>query len=216
MELRLLIRWSAPVLVVGAVAAAFGAIIHPAGETRVYTGEALWVPSHVLIFAGLTLLVFGFMGLYLAHARATGMFGLVAFVITTIGLIISAGAALGVGSIVQPLTAARAPDLWELDGPLFTDPAVRLLLVLNYVWTVGLLLYAAALIRAEVRPSWPAWVIVAGAAFGVARAAVLATAPQVLGTAAPYLTADVLVVVLTVGVVALGWDIWSRSAIASD
>lgn len=216
MELRLLIRWSGPVLIIGAIAAAFGAIIHPAGETRVYTSEPLWVPSHLLIFAGVTLLVFGFMGLYLAHARATGMFGLVAFVITTIGLVVSAGAALGVGSIVQPLTAARAPDLWELDGPLFTDPAVRLLLAFNYVWTVGLLLYAAALIRSEVRPSWPAWVIVGGAEFGVVRAAALATTPRVLGSAAGYLTADVLVVVLTIGVIALGWDIWSRRAIASE
>ena len=100
--MRQQIRWSAPLLIVGAITATVGAIIHPPGETSVYTSEALWVPSYLLIFAGVTLLVFGFVGLYAAHARATGALGLVAFLITTIGLIVSAGTALAVGSILQP------------------------------------------------------------------------------------------------------------------
>ena len=210
------IRWSAPLLIVGAVTAAVGTIIHPPGETSVYTSEALWVPSHLMIFAGVTLLVFGFIGLYAAHAQVTGALGLVAFLITTVGLIVSAGIALAVGSILQPLTAAHAPDLWELDGPLFTHPAIRLLLGLNYVWTAGLLLFAIALTRAQVRPAWPAWLIVGGAALGIVRAAVLATVPQVLGTAAPYLTANVLVIILTIGVIGLGWDLWFQRMAAPD
>lgn len=208
--MRQQVRWSAPLLIVGAVTGAVGAIIHPPGETSAFTSEALWVPSHLLVFAGLTLLVFGFMGLYAAHARATAALGLIAFLITNVGLIVAAGSALAVGSIVQPLTAARAPELWELDGPLFTNGALRLLLGLNYVWTAGLLLFAVALIRTRVPPSWPAWLIVGGSVFGIVRAVVLATAPQLLGTAAPYITADLLVIVLTIGVVALGWDLWSN------
>ena len=144
MATRWLIRWSGLVLIVGAVVLVIHQVSHPLGEAAAYTREATWVPSHLLGYLAFQLLAFGVVGLYARQAQATGSLGLVAFVLTTVGLVIAAGGQLMVGAVLQPLTAARTPELWDPDGPVSIDRSVRLVFGLANLWVPGLVLMAIA------------------------------------------------------------------------
>ncbi len=207
-----MIRWTGLVLIVGAVVLVIHQLSHPLGEAAAYTREAMWVPSHLLGYLAFQLLAFGVIGLYARQARAAGRLGLVAFVLTTVGLVIAAGGQLMVGAVLQPLTAARTPELWDPDGPVSTDRAVRLVFGLANLWVPGLLLMAIATARARVLPRWPAWLIGVSAALGVVTVAAFDTSTQLGASNAPFVAADVLEAVLAVGLVGLGRALWAAPA----
>lgn len=213
MATRWLIRWSGLVLIVGAVVLVIHQVSHPLGEAAAYTREATWVPSHLLGYLAFQLLAFGVVGLYARQAQATGSLGLVAFVLTTVGLVIAAGGQLMVGAVLQPLTAARTPELWDPDGPVSIDRSVRLVFGLANLWVPGLVLMAIATARARVLPRWPAWLIGVSATLGIVTVAVFDISPQFGASNAPFVAADVLEAILAVGLVGLGRALWDTPAL---
>ena len=213
MAVHSLIRWSGLVLIVGAVVLVIHQVSHPTGEAAAYTREAMWLPSHLLGYLAFQLLAFGVIGLYGRQAEAAGPLGLVAFVVTTVGLVIVAGGQLLVGAALQPLTAARTPELWEPDGPVFTDRAFRLAFGLMNLWVPGLLLMAIATARARILPRWPTWLIGVSAVLGVLTVAAFGASTQLAASNVPFVAADVLEAVLAVGLVRLGRALWVAPAI---
>lgn len=202
------VRLSGLALIGGAFVLVIHQISHPLGESAAYTREALWVPSHLLGYLAFQLLAFGVIGLYARQAAAVGRLGVVAFALTTIGLVIAAGGQLMVGAILQPLTATRMPELWDLDGPVFTDRAFRIAFGLANLWVPGLLLMAIATARAHVFPRWPAMLVGASAALGIVTVAGIGALPQVFASNAPFIAADILQTILAIGLIGLGRALW--------
>lgn len=166
------------------------------------------MPSHVLGYLASQLLVFGLIGLYARQAQASGPLGLFAFVLTMVGLVVAAGGQLLVGATLQPLTAARTPELWDVDGPVFTDRAARLAFALANLLVPGLLLLAIATLRTRILPRWPAWLIAVSAALGILAVVGFGASPQLAATTVPFVAADILEAAIAVGLISLGRSLW--------
>jgi lysylphosphatidylglycerol synthetase-like protein (DUF2156 family) len=120
------IRLSGAALMLGGVLFAVHLFTHPAGETANYAFEPLWVPSHVIGAVASLLIALGLMGFYARQARQMGWFGLVAVVLTFVGLSITAGSLIFASAVLVPFLAAGGLDWADPpSGVLFAAPAFQ-------------------------------------------------------------------------------------------
>jgi hypothetical protein len=157
----------------------FGILVAASAVVRLLNGDS--VLAAWLAFAGVTLGLFGLVGLCVPYVERTGVPGLVAFVVAMIGFALSLGQLYGL--------TFNAPKTGPL-GPLFP---------LGYgPFLFGLLPFDALVIWTRVLPRWAAALLIVGAAMNVAGFA--AVGIRLLG-----------VVVFGVGVTWLGYALWTEA-----
>lgn len=155
-----LIRWSGLSLMLGGIGQAVELILHPPGETAQYVLEPLWGFAHWLGAFAWLLILFGLFGLYARQAQGIGRLGFVGFVMAVAGAALSAGTLMIFGGVLQPIIAAEAPQLLDLDGPFFTSSAFKFAFGLISAGFIGLLLLAIVTLRAGILPSLGSWILI--------------------------------------------------------
>jgi hypothetical protein len=184
---------------------------HPAGETAKYAFEPLWVPSHVIGALAFLLIALGLMGFYARQARQMGWLGLVAVVLTFVGLALTAGALIFASAVFVPFLAARGLDWADPpSGALYAAPAFQIAVGVGGVaLLVGLLLVAVATLRAHVLPPIGAWLVILTIPLSVVAIVLV----LFIGSSQQGLLQAVAGAVGGLGVAAWGWALWSEKGL---
>jgi hypothetical protein len=147
-----LIRWCGLAAILAGVLLSVAAILHIATETKNLSGSATTAPyalTWLLYLLGGVLLLLGLVGLYAHQSEASGILGLVSFLVAFLGTAFSVGSGW-YQLFVAPSLAVEAPE--ALDA----EPTGMLTLgfVLTFVvfLTLGWVLFGIAALRAGVYP----------------------------------------------------------------
>lgn len=202
-----LIRWSGLSLMLGGIGLAVHYITHPPGETAQYSLQPLWGFSHWLGAFASVLTLFGLFGLYARQAQRIGRLGFVGFVMAVAGGALSAGALMFGGAVIQPIIAAQAPQLLELDGPFFTSSALKVAGGLILAGQIGLLLLAIATLRARILPPIGSWIVISVVPAGVVAVLILLVKSDLLG-----IIQALLGTLIGAGALAWGYGLWRDPA----
>jgi hypothetical protein len=153
--LRVPVRVSAVSLTLSGIVVAILLLLHPSILDRpvgdVVRDTDVWQPLHVAFALMFPLAFIGASGLVALHGdklRTLGRVGLVCSFAGAIG-----GAGLGtVEALAFPVLAERAPDVLELQGPLFTSWPFIVIIILTVGWVLGLAIIGIAAARVAVFP----------------------------------------------------------------
>lgn len=118
--------------------------------------------SALSLIAG-PLVLLGLVGLYSHRPEAMGVFGLIAFLITFFGAVLTQGATWD-QAFTQPALAVAAPELLEADPP---GPIIFGLLLSYGLVNLGWLLFAVAALRARVFPRPASLLLIVGSLGGL-------------------------------------------------
>lgn len=199
MESSVLVRWSGMALIVSGVVTAVATLFHPMSDDPAAMASAVWPPVHILIGVGITIALFGLMGLYARQAENAGVLGLIGFIMAFSGAALLAGAILFLEGFVLPTLASDSASrgLVEMSGPLSTGPIIIAFLLTGVDFAVGFVLFGIATWMAGVLPRWGGLaMVIAGPLLGF-------TPPL------PVYAAMLGAVVLGIGFVWMGYALWS-------
>lgn len=156
--------WVAGPLLTAAVAP------HPSilqGEvSAVVTDTGSWVALHLMAAAGIALGWWGITCVVLLHRRALADWAVPIFVLATIGAFVL-GSVMVLEALMFPEVAHAAPELLELDGPVFGSWTFRLVSSLGGGYLVALGALGVGLARGGMWASAGRAVAVSTAAFAV-------------------------------------------------
>lgn len=200
MHTSTLIRW-------GGLAALVASIISIAIEiallavlgNQTYSVAALtteWSVLYSLRLIATILLMLGLVALFARQNQKMGTFGVVAFVIAAVGTMLVSGFAWAL-TFTFPAMAEAVPEFIDA----FTAaPSAGVVLTLFLV-TVGWLLFGIASLRAKVLPTAATWVVIVG---------------SFLALVLNMMTAPMSWLIFDVGVIWMGWWLWSERAEAKN
>ncbi len=137
--------------------------------TRVSAASGSWSLLLFISFVAAFLGLLALFGLYARQVRESGGFGLMAFLVAAIGLVLNMGF-LWSGLFLVPALTEAAPDFLDAtdSGPQggvavgFISTAV--------VFALGWTLIAIVTLRTRLFPAAPAWLLIAGAVFSLVAA----------------------------------------------
>ena len=158
-QLRVPIGVSAVSLTLSGIVAVILLPLHPSILDRpvgeVVRDTEVWQPLHVAFTLMFPLAFIGASGLVAVHGDKLRKLGWVGLALSFAGVI--GGVGLGaVEALAFPALAERAPDLLELQGPLFTSGLYIGVGILSVGWALGLAIIGVAAARAAVFPEPPA------------------------------------------------------------
>ena len=211
-----LIRWSGLVLILGLALLVISAVIHPLGESGSFVLQPLWVPAHLFGSLGAQLILFGFIGLYARHAEKMGRLGLGAFILTTVGLILTAGDLFWDQVIIHPIITVQAPAIdgrnGVLNGPIYGSASYLFTSALiGFAWIIGFLLFGIAALRARIPPRWGSWLIILSVIlFFLTVPFILIIAPTTQGAGGGIVALIIFSIPLSIGLGRLGYTLWSE------
>ncbi len=162
-----LVRWSGLTALVGfAFWAAVGVtnflVIPKDVATSVAATSNAWFVLFLLVVIGNLLMLGGLVGLYVHQAEKAGTFGLIAFLMTFIGIAMGY-AWIWMETFVWPLLAQAAPRLLDHPDQYSATPLLVWGLLTPLMWYGGWLLFGVASLRARVLPRWAAVLVMVGA-----------------------------------------------------
>jgi hypothetical protein len=199
-----LLRWSGLTGVVGGILLLLldVAFIVAFGDQpeRVAAATGTWLILLDLSLLATFLTLLALIGLYARQVEEAGTLGLVAFVIASLGTVMSAGFTWAGGFVIPALTSA-APDF--LDQVEASPPGI---VAAGFISTFGLfalgwLLFGVASVRAKVVASIPSWLTIAAALLGLmSRFADFGIASVLFGIALAW----------------LGWWLWRERGSQAD
>src|SRR5438067_3380958 len=152
-----------------------------------------WMVAHNLHFISAALLLFGVVGLYLAHSEHLEVGGHFAFVLALLGTGFYFASGV-ITAAVLPFIAGAAPNVVSATGPLF-HPPLPVLIVSVAVFSLGWLALGITVARRGIFPAWTGRLIAVGAV-------VQAIPPRPFGPA-PSLVTDAGWLVLALGLVGI-------------
>jgi hypothetical protein len=165
-------------LVLAPVAFAAAELLAPETGNDASTTYAAWSAQRgsglVSAFAGLAATIlflpgfFGLVGHVVGRGRRLAHIGLAAVVY---GLVMAHAALIGVNLVFYSATSAsvdRAAALQVFDALMNNVPVGAPLLLGHYVFTIGVLLIGAAVVRSDRFPRWSGWLVIAAVLSDVA------------------------------------------------
>lgn len=193
-----LIRWAGLSLVVAGVLLVVDPIIHPADEPASLV-TSLWAIAHYLALGSLIFGLLGIFGLYARQVEEAGLLGLVGFLMLFVALMLFAGLTF-FEAFILPVLATEAP---QFIGGLFAGEisggALETVIPLGgLLQSIGGLLFGIAIIRAGILPRLAAILFIIGIVAGG------------LGPLLPEVVGRNSSVVLGIGLVWLGYALWSE------
>lgn len=195
-----LFRWAGLANVVAAVLLIGGELLHPANQPANVATSA-WTTAHVVLLGSLVLGTAGLFGLYLRQFRDVGTIGFVGFLLIFLAMALFLGIVY-FEAFFNPILISDAPAFVEKLFSPQPPGSLALLLPLNgLAFSLGWLLFGIATARANVLPRLAAIVATVGAIpFGVE--------PLLPGA-----VGKVVAVVFGVGVLWLGYALWSEKTL---
>lgn len=193
-----LIRWAGMAAVVSGVLSVVTDVIYFAAfgddPTRVAAASSTWLVALLLSLVGAYLGLLGLVGVYSRQRRESGVLGLVAFVIASLGTVLNTGW-LWAGTFVVPHLVDEAPAFLDI---VDTNPSG--LIAAGFMGTfllfaLGWALVGIASVRAKVMPQLAGWLLALGA--------ILVLVALIAGI--PFGT-----VVFGAALAWLGWWLWSE------
>lgn len=192
-----LIRWSGLAALMGGVLMiltdGLNLILFPGEHNAQMMASGLWFIIQIVTLLGLMLITIGLPGVYAREAKESGPLGLISFVVTFSGLLMTFGLSWS-EPFLGPYLAEVAPDVLasEASGVFLIGVIVALAL-----FAVGWLLFGVASLQARVLPRGAAILLIVGAA--------LFFVLQILDL--PFWS-----VLLSIALVWIGYALWSRTA----
>jgi hypothetical protein len=168
-----------------------------------------WMLAHNLHFISAALLLFGVVGLYLAHSHRLEVGGHFAFVLALLGTAFYFAGGV-ITAAVLPWVAGTAPNVVAANGPLF-NPPLPVLIVSLAVFSLGWIALGVVVARRGIFPPWMGWTIAAGAL-------IQAVPPRPFGSV-PWLVMDAGWLIMALGLVGIavhGWRSASTRAIQAN
>jgi len=197
-----LIRWSGLAAVIGGVLFAASGIVD---FFLVDDEEALSVIAQtnaflvmtLIFWAAFLLILLSMVGLYAYQAERAGVFGLVAFLVTFVGLALTLGA-IWTFAFVPPSLVDVAPEFLDAEDP---PGILGLGFIISFTLPVlGLLLMGLSTLWANALPRWMAALFIAGILLDFGLDFLPVELPMV---------GDVL---FGIGVAALGYGLWAEKS----
>ena len=133
-------------------------IIHPQGSTSQFVLQSLWVPAHILEYAGWTTILMGLVGWYSRFSASLGRLGTLGFLLFFLALAAGVGFPLWSDLLLGPYMAANSPSLY--DALPTNNGYIATFLIFALALLVGYLVFSVAVVRARVLPRWCFWLIV--------------------------------------------------------
>lgn len=165
-----------------------------------------WMLAHNLHFTSAVLLLFGVVGLYLAHSTRMTVAGHIAFVLALVGTAFYFATGV-ITAAILPLVAGAAPHVVSANGPLF-HPAVPVLVVSIASFALGWLALGLVTARAGIFPSWTGWAVAIGAVVG-------AIPPKPFGSA-PWIVVDIGWTIMAIGLLGMATFGWRHPAASAS
>lgn len=168
------------------------------------------MPSHVLGGIAGVLISLGLVGMYARQAEKVGVLGLIAFILTFVGLTLTAGALIFLSALIVPFLAVRGMDSFvDPKGPLLSSSAGQLAVGLpGLSLLLGILLFTIVTLRARVLPRLGSWLVILLIPFAVVGLVLV----LFVGTSLQGILQTLLGVWLGLALVAWGWALWSEKA----
>ena len=155
-----LIKWCGFVGMLGAALIIIGSIIHPPIESPETIVSLAWVWAHILNAKGAILLLLGLVAIFSKMAEKSGKLGLLGFVLTFVSLaelfIIFSFAAM-----IEPILAKEAPELLDMNGPLFQGLFGLFFMATVITTLFGFLLFGISVYKTN-KEKWPGAAIILG------------------------------------------------------
>jgi hypothetical protein len=108
------------------------------------------------------LILFGVIGVYIVQVKESGVFGLIAFVIAFIGVVLSVGANWTY-AFVSPVISQTASYL--LEGDPAGQGLINAIMISYFVAQIGLLVLGISMLRAKVFPRWVSFTLIGSILF---------------------------------------------------
>ena len=139
------------------------------GDRAQYVTEPAYIACNLLMTLGGPLVLLGLPGMYASRAAGYARSGLVGVALLTVGVLVFNVFFGLLSAVMLPYLATRTPSLVTGQWP----PGILALLVVGVLaWTAGNLLLGVALLRGNVRPAWPGYLLVGGAVMEIVQFAV--------------------------------------------
>jgi len=134
---------------------------------RVAAATTAWPMLLDLNIAAGFLVLLALIGLYVRQIEEAGRFGLVAFVLTALGMVMFLGF-LWAGAVIIPALTAAAPEFPDQVEAGSPPAGVAVGFISTFaLLALGWLLFAVASLRARVLPPAPLWLLIRGAILGL-------------------------------------------------
>lgn len=196
-----LIRWGGLIGMLGAALLIAGSVIHPPVESPETINTQVWVWAHALGAKGLVLLLAGLIAIYFKMAEKAGKLGLLGFLLTFASFaelfIIYSFAAM-----VEPVLARNAPNLIDMNGPLFQGLFGLFFIATVITTLVGFILFGISVLKTN-KSKW----IGAAIIIGTLPLAVIFINPE-----APELIYNIGFIIVSLGFLGLGRQVWSENS----
>jgi hypothetical protein len=160
-----------------------------------------WMLAHNLHFVSAALLLFGVVGLYLAHSDHLEVGAHLSFVLALLGTAFYFATGV-VTAALLPFIAGAAPNVVSINGPLF-HPPLPVLLVSILIFTIGWAALGVVVARRAVFPAWTGWTIALGA--------LVQGVPAKPFGPAPWLLIDAGWLIMALGLVGIAVHGWRMS-----
>ena len=194
MNRQKLVRWGGlAALIASILSIAIEIVLMATIRNQAYSTAALtteWSLLYTLRLIAVILLMLGLVALFARQSQNMRAFGVVAFVIASIGTMLIFGFAWAL-LFVFPAMAKAVPTFLD---KLANEPGSGLVITLFLV-TIGWFLFGLASLRAKVLPAGSAWTVMVGAFMAL-----------VLNT----MQLPFSWVIFDVGVIWMGWWLWSE------
>ncbi len=199
-----LIRWSAPFLALGGLCFAVFVFVSNGEFTGAEFGLSMrHRVAHTAHFISALCFLFGVVGFYADQRAASGVFGLVAFVVALTGTALFCATGV-ITAFVWRTISANAPQLVGEHGAFF-EPPLPIIFIATVTFSVGMALLGATALRTKTLPRIAAYLLIAGAA--------LVLAPPPPWGPVPYPVIDAGATLFAVGAICIATVLWRRPTV---
>lgn len=202
MQSNTLTRWSGAILALSGLFFVVD-VIHPDSADPNALFSPLWIPVHLILGLGMVLYLPGILGLYTHQAQRLGRLGFIGVVLCFAGIAVFAGTIMTTEAFLFPLLAsipATAALMADPNSALNAGPLAFILIVASIAFSLGCILLGVALVRWGSLPRIPVVLMVIGGVF------IPFTPPL------PQFVAAISAILLGVGLVWLGYRVWSGAS----
>jgi hypothetical protein len=156
------VKWSGLLLGLAGIGIDVVVLLHPDETVEGAITSSRWALVHMLAVPVLLLAPFGLMGLHAQRASQTGALGLAGFVLLFAGTTMFVAIAILEGFVVPEIAQSTAASLLEESGPLMAGPLGTLFLLVQASFSLGAILYGAAIFQAGAPTKWAGALLLVG------------------------------------------------------
>jgi len=195
MRTHTLIRWGGlAALIASIISIAISIVLMMTIGNQAYSAAALtteWSLLYALRLIAVALLMLGLVALFARQNQKMGIFGVVAFLIASIGTMLVFGFAWAL-TFTFPAMAKAVPEFLDAHA---SEPSIGVVLTLLFI-TTGWLLFGVASLRAKILPTGAIWLLIVG---------------SFLALALNMMMAPMSWLIFDISLIWMGWWLWKEN-----